>query len=517
MKFIRGLLVFIGILAILLAGFVGLSVYGYGQLQTDFEATNVGVKTNLTASSFFSALLSALTLDYAGAVFSIIEGLEVQGGIVYSNPTFLPLYIPEMEHSISINGVSTASSSTTPAFWLAPKAEVTQPFAVLIYTEDLPEVVLSTIANGGDIAIEVSSEVFLGPFSWTKSSTSSQKPSIGGQGTGSAPQFTAPSISSGWYVGSTSVTSVNKGTAVTASISLSGGTAGSYTLEVRRDIDLSTDQTVQTLAFDYSGSNATKTVSFVASYATGESGNNGYHLDLLFGTNTVWTMTDAYPPRLKVNPTQTTPTSQPPPLAVTSYRFTPSSVKLGASSTLSVTLTAGNSGTYTISFIKDVPLGTDQLVSQYTFQHNGASSSISTTFTPISVGTYHVNITYSGQTIWSQPNDLTRLQVTASSSLLAITQYVFNPVSIKQGNTTRLTFTITGGTAGTYTIRFIKDIDFLPDQEITYYAFQYDGSSITLNLQFTPPSTGSYHVDLSLGGQTVWRQPNDSSRLKVTN
>jgi len=61
----------------------------------------------------------------------------------------------------------------------------------------------------------------------------------------------------------------------------------------------------------------------------------------------------------------------------------------------------------------------------------------------------------------------------------------------------------------------IKDIDFAPDQLITTYSISHDGITTSKSFSFTPPSKGSYHLDLQYNSTTLWSQPNDSSRLKV--
>jgi len=109
-----------------------------------------------------------------------------------------------------------------------------------------------------------------------------------------------PSVSfDGWYVGESQVTAAWESDTITAKISLSGGSAGSYTLRIRRDIDWAVDETVEELIFDYNGTFESKELSFVPPYLTGGA-TAGYHVGLLQASVSVWTLTDAYPPRLMV-------------------------------------------------------------------------------------------------------------------------------------------------------------------------------------------------------------------------
>jgi hypothetical protein len=104
----------------------------------------------------------------------------------------------------------------------------------------------------------------------------------------------------GWYVGGTKVDTTTKGNTVVARIVVSGGSAGQYTMRIRRDIAWADDQTVKELTFNHDGTPLTRELSFIPPYATGEASTNGYHIDLIKDGYIVWTLTNAYPPRLRV-------------------------------------------------------------------------------------------------------------------------------------------------------------------------------------------------------------------------
>ncbi|MBA7585859.1 hypothetical protein ES708_27849 [subsurface metagenome] len=104
----------------------------------------------------------------------------------------------------------------------------------------------------------------------------------------------------GWYVDGTKVNATTKDETVTARITLSGGDAGQYQLRIRRDIVWASDETVNELLFSYDGVSDTIVLSFTPPYATGEASTDGYHIDLIKDGYIVWTLTDAYPPRLRV-------------------------------------------------------------------------------------------------------------------------------------------------------------------------------------------------------------------------
>jgi len=96
------------------------------------------------------------------------------------------------------------------------------------------------------------------------------------------------------------VNTTNKDKTVTARITLSGGDAGQYMMRIRRDIVWVSDETVNELLFSYDGVSDTIALSFTPPYATGEASTDGYHVDLLKDGYIVWTLANAYPPRLRV-------------------------------------------------------------------------------------------------------------------------------------------------------------------------------------------------------------------------
>ncbi|MCL0070592.1 protein kinase [Dehalococcoidia bacterium] len=119
-------------------------------------------------------------------------------------------------------------------------------------------------------------------------------------------------IFDGWYVDGSEVNTTSEDKTVTARITLQWGDPGRYRMRIRRDVAWGFDETVKELEFDYDGGVATKELSFQPPYATNENDTAGYHVNiqryrlplftLLGWWDTVWTLEDAYPPRLKVEP-----------------------------------------------------------------------------------------------------------------------------------------------------------------------------------------------------------------------
>jgi len=151
-----GCLVLIVVFVLLLIGAeFGLTAYGYSQLQTDLQIQECSPKIDATAKSGVSAI-------------NRITGLNVEGLVVFKNPSFVPLYIPTINHEIAIEGKKCQSVIQTKTMAVAPNGTVSQPISLQISSHDLPELVLHPLANGGRIHIKIVSKLSLGGYSFTR-------------------------------------------------------------------------------------------------------------------------------------------------------------------------------------------------------------------------------------------------------------------------------------------------------------------------------------------------------------
>jgi LEA14-like dessication related protein len=166
----RYLLRVIVIVILIIAIAIGTQVYGYSSLQTDFNASGVSPQFNTSVSSIAQSVINVFSGNLLGAASSLIKGLNVEGSLVLKNNSFVPIYLPDMEHTVSLNGIQTQGIIPTDSMWLAPRGSHTEPFAVLIDKADLSQVVLNLLANGGNIEISVDSSASIGGFTITKNS-----------------------------------------------------------------------------------------------------------------------------------------------------------------------------------------------------------------------------------------------------------------------------------------------------------------------------------------------------------
>ena len=240
--------------------------------------------------------------------------------------------------------------------------------------------------------------------------------------------------------------------------------------------------------------------------------NGSYHLDLQDNGNTIWSQPNDSSRLVITNPSA-------PAFSVNSYNFSPNPVTLGNSVNAAISMTGGSAGTYTLNILKDISLFPDQIVTSYTITSNGTNINQSFSFTPPAAGAYHMNLVFNNTTLWSQPNDTTRLTVTSNlqtttttnvtttHAALSVPLYSFSPNPVTLGNSVNASISMSGGTAGTYTLNIWKDINLAPDQLVTGYSIIYNGTSTTQSFSFTPSATGSYHMNLVFNGTTLWSQP----------
>lgn len=224
----------------------------------------------------------------------------------------------------------------------------------------------------------------------------------------------------GWYTSGASVQTSIKGQAVTARLTLSGGTSGDYTIRILRAITLAPDQSVAELTFSYDGTYTSKELSFVPNYATGESSTEGYHIGIVKDGSYIWSMANTYPPRLTVSGLG--------PLAISfngwyvGSNMVTSTAK-GETVTARLTLSGGTRGTYMIVILRAITAWPDQNVVQSTFSYDGISASRELSFIPAyatgesSTQGYHIGIYKEGACIWSMANAYPpRLTVTTAAT-----------------------------------------------------------------------------------------------------
>ena len=298
----------------------------------------------------------------------------------------------------------------------------------------------------------------------------------------------------GWYVKGNKATTASMRDTVTVKLTLSGGDPGQYNARVRRDIMSATDETIKDASFTYDGILATKEITFLPPFATNESSTDGYHIDLMKDGSVVWTLTDAYPPRLRV-------------------------IKPTINYSLNVSVSPNGAGIVSLN-----PSG-----GVY-----NSGTSVTLTATPSSGFQF---AKWSGDASGTNPSIMIAMdsnkEVVANFALitegpLSVTfdgWYVsgIKVTTTNKGSTVIARIVVSGGNAGQYKMRIRRDIVWADDQTVQELTFNYDGAESIREVSFIPPyatseaSTDGYHIDLIKDGVTIWTLVDAyPPRLRVT-
>ncbi len=141
--------------AVVGAGF-GVAFYGYNGLDVV-----PGTESTLTVR---------LNPDWPDSG-RLIAGVEVDTTADIRNTTFLPLYLPEMDHSLYVGDEYIGDAERTPSMWLEPWGKEPMPVSAFVPREALPAVILALISSGGSIDITVKSTVTVAGVTVTQTDT----------------------------------------------------------------------------------------------------------------------------------------------------------------------------------------------------------------------------------------------------------------------------------------------------------------------------------------------------------
>ena len=149
---------------ILIAVGVGLTANAYSNLETDFRTSSVSPDVDVSLGSISSMLLNIATGNFLGAAIAPLKGVIIEGQIIFQNNSFIPLYLPRMEHAIKLEGQPSENSAPTQAGWLSPHETKLEPFHIEIGKAAIPTIVLGALANGGQIRVDVDSSFRIAGF-----------------------------------------------------------------------------------------------------------------------------------------------------------------------------------------------------------------------------------------------------------------------------------------------------------------------------------------------------------------
>lgn len=136
------------IVGIVVGIIISLASYGYASIEVNSSGN------------------STMVFEYEGDVDSLLdlltpESVTVETTVDVHNNSFVPLYIPALEHNLSISGKSLGSPVYTQSIWLGPWGNETVPVSTSIPGNALPRILLQYIKeyiqSGGSLDITVQS------------------------------------------------------------------------------------------------------------------------------------------------------------------------------------------------------------------------------------------------------------------------------------------------------------------------------------------------------------------------
>ncbi len=164
----------LGILFIVVLILLGLTLYSYARVETKVVSVDgvtpelgIGIDTLLlTAVAYFTGGGTALA-----AIKSVIDGVNIEATAEVRNRSFLPVYLPKTEHRVSLEGKEGTLAATTAGQWLSPGESITVPVKVLLPTDDIQDIALQVIRQGGEVEVSIDSKFALAGVGVTRSAS----------------------------------------------------------------------------------------------------------------------------------------------------------------------------------------------------------------------------------------------------------------------------------------------------------------------------------------------------------
>jgi hypothetical protein len=168
-------LMVLGVITVLAIIMVVLAIYGYSRLVITLKSINASPQFKVKPGAVIGSLFSVITGNFVSAATRFIDSVRLDGQISCLNHSFVPLYLPDIEHEVSIGGKSCLNPIHTRALWLKPGASEAIPINATLSTSDIPQVALAGLTHKGVINIKIQSRVTFGSFSYTKITSISTK------------------------------------------------------------------------------------------------------------------------------------------------------------------------------------------------------------------------------------------------------------------------------------------------------------------------------------------------------
>lgn len=149
---------------------VGVTGYGYSRLETSrVGSLSIQPAFRVSVGSITSGVFQAIIGNpLGGAVGAVIEGARFTGSAEFANHSFVPLYVPALEHQILVQGEPAGDPFKTESFVLNPGGTEVVPFSFVVPVEDLGALAIQSIVSGGTLSATLETSVGFGSIAVTK-------------------------------------------------------------------------------------------------------------------------------------------------------------------------------------------------------------------------------------------------------------------------------------------------------------------------------------------------------------
>jgi hypothetical protein len=152
----------LAVIAAAVVAFVGVVVYGYSSVGVEQSGESLLV-VDLNEEWTLSDLRDPET--------PLILGVTANATVDVHNYTFVPLYLPAMEHQLSVGGDPVGSPMSTPSVWLGPWGKDSVDVSTYIPREELPGLIVEYLLSGGNVTMTVESTGEVAGYAITRTET----------------------------------------------------------------------------------------------------------------------------------------------------------------------------------------------------------------------------------------------------------------------------------------------------------------------------------------------------------
>ena len=158
----------LGAFTILVVAISALAVYNYARLVITFKSISAVPDFKATRTSILGSIWSVIKGNLASASGGFENGVRMDGEIICRNRSLLPIYLPDIEHEVTISEKVCENMVHTKATWLKPRSDEAIPINFTLAAGEIPHVAISSLTGLGAIDVRIRSRVVFGPFAYIK-------------------------------------------------------------------------------------------------------------------------------------------------------------------------------------------------------------------------------------------------------------------------------------------------------------------------------------------------------------